>query len=94
MGRVRAGRNVDAALRKKGFKRDASGDHVYYFFTDPEGQETILNTKMSHGMLGSTIDAKTLSLMSRQLRITKAQFLDLIDCVLSESEYRNIVNQQ
>ncbi|MGL6227429.1 MAG: hypothetical protein ACRC10_12490 [Thermoguttaceae bacterium] len=93
MGRVRSGREIDAALRKKGFRRDSSGDHLYYFFTDSTGLELPINTKMSHGMLGSTIDVKTLALMSRQLHLTKSQFLDFIDCTLSESGFRDILNQ-
>jgi hypothetical protein len=31
--------------------------------------------------------------MARQLRLTKQQFLDLIDCRLSESGYREIIEK-
>jgi hypothetical protein len=43
-------------------------------------------------MMGSTINIGLICRMARQLRLTKQQFLDLIDCRLSESGYRNIVS--
>jgi hypothetical protein len=46
---------------------------------------------MSHGMMGSTINVDLISKMARQLRLTKTQFLDLIDCRLSEKDYRQIL---
>jgi hypothetical protein len=39
----------------------------------------------------STIDVNILSLMARQLHLTKKQFLDLIDCPLDEAGYRGIL---
>ncbi|MGL6226905.1 MAG: hypothetical protein ACRC10_09825 [Thermoguttaceae bacterium] len=88
MGNVRSGREIDAALRKKGFRRDSDGDHLCYFFAGSS-----VRTKMSHGMLGHTIGPELLALMSRQLHLTKSQFLDFIDCTLSESGFRDILNQ-
>jgi len=88
MSSTRKGRNIDAALRSKGFRRDSTGDHVYYFFG-----ETHVKTKMSHGMMGSTVCAGLISSMARQLRLTKKQFLDLIDCPLDEGGYRAILRK-
>jgi len=44
-------------------------------------------------MLGSTLCAKLISLMARQLHLTKNQFLDLIDCPLDEEGYRAILRK-
>jgi len=88
MGSTRKGRDIDAALRSKGFDRDVSGDHIYYSFGD-----TRVKTKMSHGMMGSSISAKLISDMARQLHITKKQFLALIDCPLDETGYRAILEE-
>jgi len=88
MGSTRKGRDIDAALQRKGFRCDPSGDHVRYFFGD-----THVNTKMSHGMGGSSLGDDLLSRMARQLRLTKKQFLALIDCPLDESGYRAILEE-
>ncbi len=44
--------------------------------------------------MGETIGANLLSQMSRQLHLTKAQFLALIDCTLSEEGFRDILKGQ
>jgi len=88
MGSTRKGRDIDAALRSKGFHRDVSGDHLYYYFGG-----TRVKTKMSHGMMGSSLSAKLIGDMARQLRLTKKQFLALIDCSLDEADYRAILDE-
>ncbi len=90
MGSVRSGRVIDAALRKKGFRRELVGKHIHYFFN---GNSQIV-THMSHGMMGSTLSAKLIADMSHQLHLTKSQFLDLIDCSLDEAGYREILKGQ
>jgi len=88
MGRSnRKGRDIDSALRKKGFLRDTSGDHIFYFF----GKTRIIKTKMSHGMLGSSIGAGLIGDMAIQLHLSKKQFLDLIDCNLDADGYQAII---
>ena len=59
-----------------------------YFFAD-----TTIKTKMSHGILGKTIGSPLISQMARQLRLTNSQFLGLIDCTLSEQDYRTIIDE-
>ena len=93
MGNVRSGRNVDSALQRKGFFRDSDGDHVHYYLLRSTGERTSVKTKISHGMQGSTICAKLIGLMARQLRLTKKQFLDLIDYPLDEEGYRTILRK-
>ncbi len=89
MGRVRKGKDIDAALVKKGFRREIDGDHIWYVLTG-----TKIKTKLSHGMKGQTIGPELLGLMARQLRLTKSQFLALIDCTLDETGYREILEKQ
>ncbi len=90
MGNARSGRDIDAALRLKGFRRDMEGKHIRYFLTDEEQ----IRTMISHGDLGTTIGAPLISKMSRQLRLTKQQFLDFVDCTISEEDYRAILRDQ
>ena len=83
MGDVRPKRDIDAALRKKGFQRDEDADHIKYHLVGfPR-----IRTMMSHGSMSTTIGADLISRMSRQLHLTKKQFLDLIDCTLDEDGY-------
>ena len=92
MGNVRKGREIDLALRKKGFRREVSGNHICYFLTDEDGGDTDIKTKVSHGAMGDTLGVNLISLMARQLRLTKMQFLELIDCTLDEDRYREIID--
>ena len=87
MGSVRSGRQIDSALRKKGFERVVIGKHIHYFF----GGDSLIVTHMSHGSMGDTIGANLISQMARQLQLTKKQFLELIDCTLDEAGYREII---
>ena len=93
MSSVRSGRSVDSALRKKGFSRSVDSDHlVYRLFGSNE--ELFARTKISHGMLGSTLNADLISKMAHQLHLTKKEFLDLIDCPMDEEQYRNILGEK
>jgi hypothetical protein len=87
MSSNRKGRDIDAALCKKGFTRNKSGDHFRYAFA---GKPRI-RTMISHGMMGDSIGADLISRMSRQLHLSKEQFLDLIDCNLDAAGYRAII---
>jgi len=93
MSSVRKGRQIDAALCKKGFRRDIGGDHICYFFTNDDGEDSDIKTKVSHGVMGDTIGANLISRMAKQLHLTKKQFLELIDCPLDENGYRQILRE-
>ncbi len=91
MGNARSGRDIDAALRRKGFRRVMDGKHIQYFFQTPDGRDSHIMTFVSHGMMGGSIGAPLISQMARQLRIGKQQFLALIDCTLDETGYREML---
>ena len=85
MGSACTGREIDAVLRKKGFSREVDGKHIRYFFNSR------IFTHISHGMMGTAIGPPLISLMARQLHLTKKQFLALIDCTMDEDGYRAII---
>ena len=89
MGSVRKGRDVNAALCKKGFQREVDGDHVCYEFPDSD-----VRTKISHGMLGQDIGRELLGKMARQVHLDFSQFLNFVDCSLDKSDYRAILAKQ
>ena len=94
MSSVRSGRVIDAALMQKGFYRTSDADHLWYFLQREGGEGYVARTKMSHGMMGETIGVELIALMARQCRLTKKQFLSLIDCPMDETAYREILQQQ
>ena len=94
MGNVRSGRDIDAALRKKGFRRETDGKHIWYHFTNANGEVSHVKTMISHGMLGSTIGAPLISEMARQLHFSKRQFLEFVDCHIDEEALRTLYQEQ
>ncbi|MGL4943984.1 MAG: hypothetical protein ACRC46_12435 [Thermoguttaceae bacterium] len=90
MSNVRSGRDIDSALRRKGFRCVIDGDHICYHFASDVAKT---KTKMSHGMKGRTIGAELIAVMARQLQLSKVQFLALVDCTLSEEQYRTFLKR-
>ena len=90
MGSNRKGRDIDAALCKKGFRCANDGKHIRYVLTGHTGVRTMI----SHGMMGTSLSAKLIGDMARQLRLSKNQFLALIDCTMSADEYREMIETQ
>lgn len=76
-------RDVKSALARKGFRRKENDHTFFHLFVD--GRKTVVYTKISHGE--KQIGDKLLSLMARQMRLSRREFVDLIDCALSESGY-------
>lgn len=80
-------REIAAGLKSKGFDEDSTGHHVYFFLIDDEGKKTSVRTKMSHQSGGVEIGDSLLRQMARQVKLTKQDFLSLIDCPLTREEY-------
>lgn len=76
-------RVVNASLCRKGFSSHNSDHTYYYLYVD--GKKTLIRTKISLGE--KEISDNLLSLMARQLRLSKKDFCDLIDCPLTRDQY-------
>ncbi|WP_439492304.1 hypothetical protein [Bosea sp. (in: a-proteobacteria)] len=83
---TRARDDIDAALLRKGFRKD-EGDHHYYIYWNLSGKKTIKKTKMSHGSSYKTIGDPLLGAMAKQVGLTKKSFLELVDCTLDQTGY-------
>lgn len=81
---------VEQSLLKKGFKKK-DGDHHYFNYYNLNGQKTAIFTKTSHTPKMRDIPDSLLSLMAKQCRLNKSDFLDLVDCPLSREEYEKKV---
>lgn len=84
----RAKRAVEAGLLNKGF-RQVDSHHRYFFYYTVDGVKTALRTRTSQG--GGELDDYLLGQMSKQCGISKARFLQLVDCPLSQAEFEEIV---
>ena len=74
---------VEAGLRRKGFKR-SNTDHRYYTLYVNEKREAA--TFLSHGK-NQDIGAPLLTAMAKELGINASDFIDLVKCPLSTEDY-------
>jgi hypothetical protein len=84
-------KEVEASLIKKGF-RTKENDHRYFIYYDTTGKKQPILTKTSHSM--KCISDDLLVQMSKQCKLTKKQFLDLVDCPLNRTEYEKIISDK
>lgn len=84
-------RKVEQSLEKKGFIKEDTHHKYFYFYTN-DGKRTKVRTYISHGH--KDIDDYLIGKMAQQTRLTKEQFMKLIDCPLSKEEYINILKRQ
>lgn len=84
------GRDIDRALRKKGFQRRETDHHRYFLYVD--GRKTRVHTKLSHGTqeYGDTL----LGPISRQLHLTRVELNDLIRCPLDAESYVALLRER
>ncbi len=83
-------KTVEKALTAKGF-RLREGDHHYFIFFSDEGKKSLAKTKTSHSH--KTISDILLAAMARQCYLSKGEFLNLVDCPLSQAEYQAMLQQ-
>ena len=81
---TRKTKDVSSRLCAKGFVRKDDADHCQYFLY-VDGFKTRIRTKMSHGEreIGDALILK----MAKQLKLSKIDFLDLVDCRLDGETY-------
>lgn len=82
-------KDIAAGLVKKGFA-PREGDHAFYHLV-VNGKKTIISTKISHGE--KEIRDKLLGIMARQLKLSKRDFINLVDCPLTAEEYLAMLRQ-
>lgn len=80
-------------LKKKGFvePKNKSTDHIRLEFWY-NGKLTRAKTKLSHNK--QDINDSLMGLMSKQICLTKKQFIEFSKCTLSQPQFEEILNQQ
>lgn len=81
---------IKASLQRKGFEKD-NGDHQYYTLYC-NGKKTQIFTKISHGK--GEIGEPLLGIMAKQTKLSKKDFLDLINCPLTKERYIEMMETQ
>ena len=75
-------RKIKKALKSKGFMED-NRTHIAYFFVY-KGRKTSVKTVISHGEY--EYSDSLLSLMKKELKLSKEEFLGVIGCSLKEKD--------
>jgi hypothetical protein len=83
-------RDADSSLTKKGFRTRNSKDKYYHFYVD--GKKTAVYTFMSQGE--REIHDGLVGQMCKQVKLNKKEFLALIECTLSEPDYRQLLEDR
>lgn len=85
-------KDVEAALKQKGFVLKEQRDHRYYFFF-LDGRQ-VARTKVSHGTKYKDLADDLIGGMARQCNLSKEQFLDQVKCPMSREEYEELLRGQ
>lgn len=84
--------DVVASLLKKGFE-EGPGDHDYLKLI-VGGRYTGIYTKVSRGSKYRTLGDALVGQMARQVKLKKAEFVDLVGCAISGEQYLAILRRQ
>ena len=87
---TRDNRKVESALRRKGFKADESHHHRFVYHA-ADGRPTAVRMHTSHSRRQKTLGDTLLNQMARQCRLSKADFLRLVDCELTHDAYEVMI---
>lgn len=85
---------TEKGLRKKGFvnAKDKSVDHIYLSY-EVDGV-SLCHTKLSRGNSSKDLSNDLIKYMAQQCRLSKKDFLDLVNCPLSQAEYEKKLKAQ
>ena len=89
---TRKRKDVEAAITQKGFVLEKSGDHRYYHFLF--NNRRIARTKVSHGTKYKDLSDDLLSHMANQCHLTMPEFLQFVDCPLSQQGYEGKLRER
>lgn len=76
-------RTLEKALVRKGFEKDNTHHKMLWFHVD--GKKTAIRTRISHD--GKDYGDSLLGEMSKQVRLPRKKFTDLIECPMSVADY-------
>ncbi len=84
-------REIDRALVKKGFVRENSKDRIYRLWA--AGKPTRVKTILSHAS-NMDYDDHLLSQVGREMRLSKKELLQFVECTLSQEGYVDLLEER
>lgn len=85
---------IRSSLKTKGFVENNKKDHFYYYLKTKDGIDVGIRTKISRGSRYREICEPLIHEMARQTKIDKNQFINLVKCPLTKSEYFRILENK
>jgi hypothetical protein len=82
-------RQVLSSMKAKGFFEDREGHHIFLIYETKGGFRTEIRTRVSHQSGGGDISDSLLAAMARQVRLSRRDLEQLIDCPLSRDAYES-----
>jgi hypothetical protein len=89
----RAKRDLEAGLVAKGFIQD-DNDHHFFVYWTLDGRKSRARTKTSHTQKRKDIGDNILTQMAQQCKMTKSQFLELVDCPMDRVRYEAVLAER
>lgn len=83
---------VEQSLKNKGFQ-NVGGDHKYLVYFTLAGKQTDVKTKVSRGSQ-KDVDDGLISMMRKQCKLEKSEFLQLIECPLKQEMYEALLRNK
>ena len=80
---------IRAALGDKGFRRVEKHHEMWWYYVGE--RKTSVRTRISHG--ANEYGDALLGQMARQLRLGKAELVDLIDCPMTREAYLEVLTK-
>lgn len=77
-------------LKSQGFKEERDRYYIVLKFSN-KGAYAGIRTKLSHSSKFAEIDEEQISRMAKQCKVTKKQFVGLVECTVSQAGYLAMV---
>ena len=84
-----------SALNKKGFEQDETRDHIcFYHCWKSTGKRSGIWTRVSHSSKPKDLPKWLVSEMAKQLKLKKAQLVDLVSCEMDQLKYESVIEEK
>ncbi len=83
-------RDIERALTSKGFQKELTHHEMFWFFH--KGKRTSIRTRISHSL--KEYSDPLLTQMAKQMKLTREELDDFVDCNLSGEGYLKTVNNK
>ncbi len=87
-------KSVEDGLINKGFKLKEGDHHRFIYYTIEGNKKSSVITKTSHTPKMKEIPDNLIGQMAKQCKLSKSDFLNLVDCPLSLEAYENLLKKE